>query len=627
MTTPPSPDEIRRATFRVGFRGFDTAEVTEFLERLAAVVEDLAQQRDRLASRLGEFAGRDLKAEFESVGREVASVLEAARVAADTMRERSSADAARWRSEAKAEADALVKDARADAEAMRTDAWSAGTQLLEQVKAEVERLSVAAQRDSLAVLGESEREAHRLTSAGRREAEELVRNARMEAEKVSAQAKADHDEIINSAHRQAESAQERTRALEQRRDELMTELESVRSALSSFETELEDRRQGLGLTEAPELPRQVVIADERGGEPHIETWEEGHTVRVIRPSPPESAEPATDPDADTADTETADTDTPHDAGDDLETDADELVAEVARLRERDSAEEHREMEDDAATAESIEAEPEDIIPAAPEAEPASTPPPSDEVFELFRRLRVPAAPEEPSTADEASPSEEAAVESPAKPDEEPIVSPPVDGGDGDAFETRERLLIPITNSALRAIKRVLTDAQNEALDKIRQSEGQWSPEPELLGAGLRDELESLVADATEAGREAATELGVGAGPPAEPDPGHLDSVSTELSQALATALASAGAGVRERSAAASRVFRGWRTDEAERRVRWVAMASYHGALASALEAHDRPWRWVTAGRPCPQCRDAATSGGSLPPAHRDCVCTIEPLEF
>jgi len=619
MTTPPSPDEIRRATFRVGFRGFDTAEVTGFLERLAAVVEDLGEQRDRLASRLGEFAGRDLKAEFESVGREVASVLEAARAAADTMRERSSADAARWRSEATAEADALVKDARADAEAMRTDAWATGTQLLEQVKAEVDRLSVAAQRDSLAVLGESEREAHRLTSAGRREAEELVRNARMEAEKVSAQAKADHDEIINSAHRQAESAQERTRALEQRRDELMTELESVRSALSSFETELEDRRQGLGLSEAPELPRQVVIADERGGEPHIETWEEGHTVRVIRPAPPESSEGATVPD----------TDTPDDAGDELGTDADELAAEVARLREGDSAEEHREMEDPAATAESIEAEPEEVFPAAPEAEPASTPPPSDEVFELFRRLRAPVAAEEPSTATgQPPPPEEAAPEPPPRPDQETIVSRPVDAGDGDAFETRERLLIPITNSALRAIKRVLTDAQNEALDQIRQSEGQWFPEPELLGTGLRDELESLVADATEAGREAATELGVGAGPPAEPDPGHLDSVSTELGQALTNALSSAGAGVRERSAAASRVFRGWRTDEAERRVRWVAMASYHGALASALEAHDRPWRWVTAGRPCPQCRDAAAaSGGSLPPAHRDCACTIEPLEF
>lgn len=625
MTTPPSPDEIRRATFRVGFRGFDTAEVAGFLERLAAVVEDLAEQRDRLASRLGEFAGRDLKAEFESVGREVASVLEAARVAADTMRERSSADAARWRSEARAEADALVKDARADAEAMRTDAWATGTQLLEQVKAEVDRLSVAAQRDSLAVLGEAEREAHRLTSAGRREAEELVRNSRMEAEKLSAQAKADHDEIINSAHRQAESAQERTRALEQRRDELMTELESVRSALSSFETELEDRRQGLGLFEAPELPRQVVIADERGGEPHVETWEEGHTVRVIRPAPPESTEP-----------DVADDEIPADGGDELDTDADELAAEVSRLREGDSADEDAadevaadedgDMEDPAAADESPEGEREEIFPAAPEAEPASAQPPSEEVFELFRRLRSPGA-AEPSTDTEQPPPPQVRVpEPPATHDEETIVPQSVDGGEGDAFETRERLLIPITNSALRAIKRVLTDAQNEALDQIRQSEGQWFPEPELLGADLRDELESLVADATEAGREAATEFGVGAGPPAEPAPGHLDSVSTELGQALTTALSSAGAGVRERSAAASRVFRGWRTDEAERRVRWVAMASYHGALASALEAHNRPWRWVAAGRPCPQCRDAAASGVSLPPAHRDCGCTIEPVE-
>ncbi|HJR92030.1 MAG TPA: DivIVA domain-containing protein [Acidimicrobiia bacterium] len=603
MTTPPTPEEVRLASFRVGFRGYDTDEVKAFLERLASAVEVLTDQRDRLASRLGEFAGRDLKAEFESVGREVSQVLETARAAAESLRERAAADAARWRSEAMAEAEEVVRAARGDAEAMRTDAWTTGSQLLDEVKAEVERLSVGAQRDALAVLGEGEREAHRLTSTGRRESEDLVRNARMEAEKLAAQARAEHDEIIASAHRQAESAQERTRALEHRREELMMELEVVRGTLARFESELEDRRQGLGLSEAPELPRQVVVADERGGEPHVETWEEGHTVRIIRPTRPEQPEAGDEDETeDYEDTDAGTSDVDLDAGMEFE--------------EQD--EDSDTPEDDGVESQESELQAEVEPDVESEVEPAA-----DEVFELFRRLRTP---EEEAPAPAESPRESPEMAEPEEPvppaaEVPAVVSEP---DDGDAFETRDRLLLPITNTALRTIKRVLTDAQNEALDQIRQSEGEWSPDPVVLGAGLRDELESLVADSAEAGLEAATELGVGAGPSVEVDPTRLDSLATELAGALDSAIGAAGGGTRERSAAASRVFRGWRTDEAERRVRWMAMTSYHAALASALDAHDRPWRWVTAGRSCAECRQAAASGAALPPAHRDCACTIEP---
>ncbi|MGH8912106.1 MAG: hypothetical protein ACRDVD_06295, partial [Acidimicrobiia bacterium] len=118
---------------------------------------------------------------------------------------------------------------------------------------------------------------------------------------------------------------------------------------------------------------------------------------------------------------------------------------------------------------------------------------------------------------------------------------------------------------------------------------------------------------------------VGAGAGEELDSPDVESVASELAHALTAALSSVGEGARERSAAASRVFRGWRTDEAERRVRWVAMSSYHGALRSALDAGDRPWSWVAAGRQCPACREAAQALDSVPPAHRDCTCTIVPV--
>lgn len=98
-----TPDQVAGRSFRQAFRGFDSTEVKEFLAVLAEILRDLTAQRDRLAGRLGEFAERDLKSEFAAVGTEVTQVLEAAREAAEGMRDRAASDAARWRSEAMAE--------------------------------------------------------------------------------------------------------------------------------------------------------------------------------------------------------------------------------------------------------------------------------------------------------------------------------------------------------------------------------------------------------------------------------------------------------------------------------------------------------------------------------------------
>lgn len=616
MTTHPDPDEVRRAGFRVVFRGFDQQEVVARLDELAKTVEELIEDRDRLSSRLGEFADRDLKTEFETVGREVTSVLEAARTAAETLREKASTDAARWRSEAIAEVEAQRKQARSDAEALRTDAWTTASQLLEQVQAEVERIRAAAERDSLAVRGEAEREAHRLTASARREAEDVVRNAKMQSERLVTQARSEHDEIIATAHRQSEAAQERTRALEQRRKDLMAELEQVRSTLTSFEGELEEKRQGIGLSEPVELPRRAVISDEAGT--RVADWEEGHTVRVIRPDR---------------------SDEPSGMEADDSTDADSLAAEVARLREQrgDEPPADEAPADDESKAEVTEdppaAEPEppatidveESVRASgekPEPEPApDRPDDSNEVFDLFRRLRQP-GPDSPPPDETATPSPEAA----ADPAPDPTRGAPVveeKETEPDVFETRERLLLPVTNDALRAVKRALADAQNHALERLRVTDGEWTPDVSELESSLAGALQELTDSASEAGREAAAEMGITVTDLADPEPA-TTSIASDLVEAVITGMESSGPDSRDRAKAVSRVFRAWRTDEAERRVRFMALTGYHQALSHALESEETPWRWVPAGRLCPTCRTAADAGDAVPPAHRDCNCTIVP---
>lgn len=645
MSDRLTPEEIRRPSFRVAFRGYDQNEVAARLDELATAIEELRNENERLTSRLGEFANRDLKSEFEAVSKEVGQVLEAAREAAQAMRDRATADAARWRSEAMAEVDAARREARADAESMRMDAWTTGTQLLEQVEAEVSRQREELERNALAVMGESEREAHRLTSSARREAEDLVRTAKMDAERMLTQARADHDDIIARAHRQAEAAQERTQALEERRRQLMDEVESVREALASVQGELEERRHGIGLSEPPELPGKMLMLNEEGDE--VEGWENGGTVRVIRPTRPEpegaaepepeaTAEPEMEPETEpeTEPEESADETTaePEPAEVELVESILEDVEETVAVEAPDSDPVSEPHEPAAEDADVEEVEPEAVEPEAVEPEavgPAPTPadekPASngrDDVFDLFRRLR------EPETSDSSSPdldTPEAGEEPEGEPEQ---ASEEAENDDPDLsidpFETRERLLLPITNASLRSVKRALTEAQNQTLEEIRVSGGNWEPVSEELGSVFQEEFDSLADQASQAGVEAAMEMGLGAVGNLEPLASPPD-VAADLTAAVTAAVQSAGSGSRERQAAASRVFRGWRTDEAERRIRAFALTAYHEALRHALENQDHSWRWISAGRLCPVCRNAAESADSVPPAHRDCSCTIVPI--
>ena len=57
--------------------------------------------------------------------------------------------------------------------------------------------------------------------------------------------------------------------------------------------------------------------------------------------------------------------------------------------------------------------------------------------------------------------------------------------------------------------------------------------------------------------------------------------AADLAGAVTRALEKAGDGQRERQSAASRVFRVWRSDEAERRVRDIALRGYEAGLEAS----------------------------------------------
>ncbi len=596
MAPDVSPEEIRQARFRTVLRGLDADEVSAFLDRVASEIEGLSEERERLTARLGEYAGRDLESEFDSLGREVAAVLQAAREAADQMRERASVDAARWRSEAQAEVDALRKEAANDAETLRGDAWATGSELLAQAAVEAQRTRSEAERDVLSVMGEAEREAHRLTSSARRETEDLIRAATMDAEKVASEAKKRHDDIIDQAHRQAESAQERTRALEERREELMEELETVRAALARLEGTLQERRDSLDLSSESSSVRVVPAPKLEPGEPD---WELGETVRVIPPVGPRPF-----PDA------------PEDLFPEPEPEP-EPVPEPEP--EPDPV---PEPEPEPEPVPEPEPEPEPDPEPLSEPEPVSEPEPAPDVVEsLFASLRGQPPPETPTMATatpEASDGSEALMEEVRI----ETVPAPLISSDNDVIDERDARLLPITNRALRGVKKAVTEAQNVALDSLRTEES-WYPEGGDLADMMRADLIGLWAESYSAGHAIAEEqLGAKLRRHETPHSTAADDFGTDLAEAVSGALIQAGDGQRERQSATSRVFRGWRTDEAERRVRELALTGYHRGLVESLADQGR-LAWVPSGTPCSACRTAATDPVSnLPPVHNGCECTL-----
>ncbi len=591
MASDRTPDEVGRARFRTVFRGFDPDEVLSHVGRISTEMESLRQERDRLATRLGEYADRDLETEFESLGREVAAVLQSAREAAESMRERATLDSARWRSEAMAEVEEMRKDARNDAEALRGDAWAAGTEMLNQATAEARRIRAGAERDVLTTMGEAEREAHRLTSSARREAEDVLRAASMDAEKLSSEAKKRHDDLLDQAHRQAEAAQERTRALEERREELMEELESVRATLGRLEGSLEERREGFS---QPSESTSVRIVPPSKVEPDVDSWVLGETVRIIPPEPAPSTEPTIS----------------------------KSVEPELGQPEPEPLIEQPEQPEEAIEPEGLAPEP-SPVEREPEEEPAAGRPIEDEdlVGALFASLRGEPSDGEPVQPAVASEPDDAEAEDEIEPAPAPPKVAAVLSDRTELLEQRDGRLLPITNRALRGVKKSVTDAQNVALDSLR-TDGDWSPDASELSDLLRADLIGLWAEAYSAGHAAAEEmLGGKLKRPVTPSSDASDMFGRDLAAAVEAALVDAGDGQREKQSATSRVYRGWRTDEAERRVRLLALEAYHRGLRDSSPGANLVW--VPNGTPCSACREASSDPSQhLPPIHAGCECTL-----
>jgi len=204
----------------------------------------------------------------------------------------------------------------------------------------------------------------------------------------------------------------------------------------------------------------------------------------------------------------------------------------------------------------------DAVDVVPDVEPPDIPrdrgspaPDGDPIGSLFARLRdtpAEASSSKPATPPAVlpSPAESVADDSESEPAPEPApdATPVVDTGEPTAESVATS--IRAQNDALRVIKRSLVELQNETLEHLR-TDSSWVP-----NEGFTNRFEqpfSTLAGDVGGGTDAATGT----------------AFAVDLLQAVTSAIErarSAGGGDREVAAATSKVFRTWRSDEAERRV-------------------------------------------------------------
>ena len=617
------PEDVASRSFSHSLRGYDPNEVRAYLESVGDQFRRLRGQYLAARQQLGELEDDEFASQIDVATSDIHEVLHAARIASEQIRDRAARQAANTTDLAEEAAIAGRKTSDADAFALRESAWNTSVEMLEQVRAESARLRKQADRDVLAIVGEAEREAHKKLAMSRRDAEVKLRTSRLEAERLVVEARAERDEMMEHATRATEAAQERTRALERRREELMVDLESLRLQ-----------------REAPPEPVGRRVAE---------------TVRLI-PAEPSDSRRRPDDDQEVSlpsirrvpfaggSESVRIVETPSVADDAFTIDADEVAGEVARLRAADdnmpaaatesvgASDPISEIEEETGTTSvprDRDRSPDRDLAKAWSATEIRATDSSDDLGSLFKALRVDDDDDGAIPAGTGVRSETADVSlvSEDTPLEELIPAERF-----TPFEVRDRVLLPITNRALRDVKRQLADVQNLQLDALKGDPSNWQPDRSELETRLAQELTVVQREAFNAGHATGRDMmnTVSSNDRVDaPDGESGPFISALFDEVVLTVQAGreAGQGARDLGTSVSRVYRVWRTDEAERRMRHLAGRAYHNGLLRAFGNAKVAEVRIEVHGSCERCVERGAAGLSVAdtdtfPIHDECRCTI-----
>ena len=615
MSEPGVSTESEELAFSRSFFGFDPLEVRAYVAKLNDQLARLQARRNGDVS--GDAAAaddQDVAVAIDSTVNDIADVLEAARVAANKIRDRAEREASDGNATAARQARGILAAAEADAFAVRQSAWDTSTELLESAKAEGGRLRSAAERDALDIIGDAERKAHRNLAAARRDSDNAMQVASAESERLMGMARAKAKEIIRAAEDRAATILDQVSVLEKRHEDLRQDVEALHAQLEGpfgrsnvrepstvrvvhpgsttaegSGSNGENQTKGAGPVGSETVPSLAVTQGSRA--------DGAGTVRLV--SAPSRKDRVQVDASEMADALADLSMKGRVAATGLGTDP----ADVDVEREPDPARGSLAVDSPGAT---------DEVPSTESSRTwtgTSNGTAADELDALFNELRM-----------------REATGSPARPTRPGKVLSPLERYDLE--------LLPIVNRAVRGVKRQLTDLQREQVKALEQDPEGWAPKRRDFAPYLVHALSVMEREARERGFAVAAELSeMQLSPPRDgespgSDRSFIDDLYGGVSAAIRTARESGRSG-REISSDLSRVFRRWRTEEVERRLRFLAGRAYHRGLVDGLIGVGLEKFLVVAENGCDVCGrlgEDALNPDDLPalPVHEECRCTVIP---
>jgi len=625
---PSSPAAVGSAAFPTGRRGFDQAEVRDFLKMVAAEMARLQERERFLESEMRAMQTRGLSApgrlDEETVttllGEEAARVLTAARDASTQIRDRAEESATR-----------LVKDAAEDAVRIRESAVLEAARIREDSGADAESEIEMAKQQGRDMVNEAREyrekvlsELSRRRDAARSQIEQLLHGrdrlmnaferARLASEDVIGGLTEAHDEpefivdlspttgpvpIINSEHPSVKVFDREEVVVEEEPTELVTHV-----AIFDHETEVE------------------IITEEVS----VEIVDEIQIVDVLHPvHTPGDVAPTVEDVVSVEPTEPS------------QTNVVSLFGRGRRSVGMPEIEIEAEVEMPAERA---------VVAPAPKKDVVAV----DDIFAKLRAGSTADVAAKAKTASDIVKHEKPAVKAAApKAEKKAKAKPVVPVIDPARFEERNEELSPVVVAMARKLKRVLADEQNTVLGHVRAKRSSLD-----IDAVLGSEAEHSARYATAVAEDSMAAASAGA-KSVKAAGGSSRRVTQKAIAAHAVSAITAGlvAGFREDARIAigeaegdrevllgliRDVYRSWKTERIDSHVDDIACSSYsHGAYL-ALEPGSRiTWMAEPDTNCCSECEDNSLGGSvvrgddfptghSHPPAHAGCRCLVAPVQ-
>ena len=627
---PSSPAAVGSAAFPTSRRGFDQAEVRDFLKMVAAEMARLQERERFLESEMRAMQTRGLSApgrlDEETVttllGEEAARVLTAARDASTQIRDRAEESATR-----------LVKDAAEDAVRIRESAVLEAARIRDDSGADAESEIEMAKQQGRDMVNEAREyrekvlsELSRRRDAARSQIEQLLHG---------------RDRLMNAFERARIASEDVIGGLTDAHDEpeFIVDLSPTTGPVPIINSEhpsvkVFDREEVIVEEEPTEIVSNVVIFDHESEaeveviseEVSVEVIQETQIVDVLHPvHTPSDIAPSVE---DVVSAEPVET---------PQTNVVSLFGRGRRSVDMPEIEIEVEIEKPAEKAVVVPTVKKDVVAV-------------DDIFAKLRAGSTADVAAKAATASEIVKDEKPAVKTAApKAEKKAKAKPAAPVVDLARFEERTEELSPVVVAMARKLKRVLADEQNTVLGHVRAKKTSLD-----IDAVLGTEAEHSARYAVAVAEDSMAAASAGA-KSVKAAGGSSRRVTQKAIAAHAVSSITAGlvAGFREDARIAigeaegdrevllgliRDVYRSWKTERIDSHVDDIACSSYsHGAYLALEPGSKITWMAEPDTNCCSECEDNSLGGSvvrgddfptghSHPPAHAGCRCLVAPVQ-